>query len=109
MTRGSAAEGTAALSVPSTSSNRASRSQNSGFSIWRDTKDKMVILDWMGWKKKEEQDKEQAVSVNITDVHEGISVSLSLKTIVLRNKNIKRKMTLKKRNRGHLLDFFLFL
>lgn len=47
--------------------------------------------------------------MNITDVHEGISVSLSLKTIVLRNKNIKRKMTLKKRNRGHLLDFFLFL
>lgn len=35
-----------------------------------------------------EWEEEQAVSVNIMDVQEGISVSLSLKTIVLRNKNL---------------------
>lgn len=40
----------------------------------------------MGREKKSGE--EQAVSVNIMDVQEGISVSLSLKTIVLRNKNI---------------------
>lgn len=85
MTQGSAAEGTVTLSVLSTSF-RASRSQNSEFSIWRDTKDKMVILRLNGKRKK--WGEEQAVSVNIMDVQEGISVSLSLKTIVLWNKNI---------------------
>lgn len=43
----------------------------------------------MGRKKTRiEWEEEQAVSVNIMDVQEGISVSLSLKTIVLRNKNL---------------------
>lgn len=35
-----------------------------------------------------EWEEEQAVSVNIMDVQEGISVSLSLKTIVLWNKKL---------------------
>lgn len=52
-------------------------------------------MNEMRKKKREEQDEEQAVSVNITDVYESMAASLSLKTIVLQNKNT-HKMSLKK-------------